>query len=78
MQKTVKDSMFLGWVSESIRIVIWSNSQFKFCTRNFAKSEFVVNVEKLNLADTGSYDWDSNSLRFENISNTETESISHS
>ena len=47
VQKTVKDSMFLSWVSESIRIVIWSNSQFKFCTRNFAKSEFIVNVEKL-------------------------------
>ena len=47
VQKTVKDSIFLEWVSESIRIVIWSNSQFKFCTRNFAKSEFVVNVEKL-------------------------------
>ena len=47
VQKTVKDSIFLEWVSESIRIVIWSNSQFKFCTRNFAKSEFVVSIEKL-------------------------------
>ena len=47
LQKTVKDIMFLGWVSESIRNVISTNSQFKFCTRNFSKSEFVVNVEKL-------------------------------
>ena len=47
VQKAVKDSMFLGWVSEFIRTVIWSNSQFKFSKKNFAKSEFVVNFEKL-------------------------------
>ena len=45
-QKSVKESMFLRWGPESIRIVIWSNSQFISCARNFAKILLFVNGEK--------------------------------
>ena len=37
VRKTGQDSLLVGWVPQSIRILIWSNSQFIFCTRNFAK-----------------------------------------
>ena len=63
--------------------MIWSNSQFTFCTINFVKVPLCRERWKTNLGDTGSYGWASNTLRFEklkrfHISNTGNESISHS
>ena len=74
-QKSVKDSMFFRWGPEPIRIVVWSNYQFTFCTRNFAKIRRCCERWETNLGDTGSYDWE---LERFHISNAGTQSISHS
>ena len=47
-----KDSMFFGWWSELSRILIWSNSQFTFSTRNFAKVRLFCEWWETNLRET--------------------------